>query len=250
MENEKKLPSVLNNIVSTSNQAARSAQGFTLREKRVFMCGLSKMDTCKRGKPLTLAERTLRVTAADYAELSKLTHEKDAYRDLKAACDNLFNRYIRFKIKTPLGVKERKFRWVSGVTYHEGEGYVEFAVSEEVMPYVASLDGLFTSYRLRQASELRSLYSWRMLELLTSHTNDVHTEKQQRLTLDDLRQALEIPESYLYNDIKKRVILPALKELIQKDGWVIKWKPVKKGKGVYAIDFTFMKDKQADLFKS
>jgi hypothetical protein len=43
-ETEDQIPSILNNQVSITNLAARGAQGFTLREKRLFMAGLSKLD--------------------------------------------------------------------------------------------------------------------------------------------------------------------------------------------------------------
>lgn len=249
-ELDTQIPSILDNQVSITNLAARAAQGFTLREKRLVMAGLSKLNSRKPKKLLTLAERTFRVSAAEYVELSQIADEKSAYKDLMAACEKLLDRRLRYKIITPRGVKERVLQWVGGVTYHHGEGWVEFSIGEEVMPHVCELTKQFTQYRLRQTSELRSVYSWRLLELLTSH-NDSKNEAQIRvktIPLDDLRHALEIPDTYRYCHVKARVIEPAVEELIKKDHWLIQWHPVKDGRAVAAIEFTFKRDPQQDLF--
>lgn len=249
-EFEDQIPSILENQVSISNLAARAAHGFTLREKRLVMAGLSKFDSRKKKSLITLKDRTFRVTALEYAELAQIADQLSAYKDLIAACEKLLDRHLRYKIITPRGVKERVLAWVSSVTYHHGEGWVEFSIGEEVMPHVCELTKQFTRYRLRQTSELRSIYSWRLLELLTSH-NDGQDEakiKVKIITLDALRAALEIPDSYKYNDIRKQIITPSVEELVKKDHWLIQWRPIKQGRAVTAIEFTFNRDPQQDLF--
>lgn len=243
-DTDEQLPSILDNQVSITNLAARSAQGFTLREKRLVMAGLSKLDSRKHKSDLSLKERTFRVTAAEYAELSQIADVKSAYKDLLAACEKLMDRRLRYKIATPMGYKERVLAWVGGVTYHHGEGWVEFGLTEQIMPHICELSKQFTKYRLRQTSELRSLYSWRLLELLTSH-NDAKDETKVQvrvLSLSDLRSCLEIPDSYKYDDIKRQVITKGVEELVKKDHWGIQWQPIKKGRAVTAIEFTFNRE--------
>ena len=120
------IPSVLNNQVSISNMAARAAQGFGLREKRLVMIGVSKINS---KKPLssfnTVQSRTVRVTAQEYAEVGNVSIDC-SYGELKDACENLFNRYLRYKVTTPRGIKERKLRWIEDQTYHHGLGYVVY----------------------------------------------------------------------------------------------------------------------------
>lgn len=249
-ELDEQIPSILDNQVSITNLAARSAQGFTLREKRLVMAGLSKFDSRKKRGLITLKDRTFRVTAAEYAALSQVADVKSAYKDLMAACEKLLDRRLRYKIITPRGVKERVLQWVGGVTYHHGEGWVEFSIGEEVMPHVCELSKQFTQYRLRQTSELRSIYSWRLLEVLTSH-NDANDEAKiqtKKIPLETLRSALEIPDSYKYDNIKRQVIQQAVDELVNKDHWLIQWHPIKKGRGVVAIEFTFRRSPQQDIF--
>jgi plasmid replication initiation protein len=249
-ETEDQIPSILNNQVSITNLAARGAQGFTLREKRLFMAGLSKLDKRKSRDMSTLKDRTFRVTADEYAELAQIAAPKAAYQDLMAACTKLEQRKLRYKLITPKGEKLRSIGWVSSLTYHLGEGWVEFSLTEEIAPHVVGLSKNFTKYRLQQASELRSLYSWRLLELLTSH-NDGKNESQIRVkkfSLVDFRNSLEIPDSYKYDDIKRQVIQKAVEELMKKDHWLIQWRPTKEGRAVVAIEFTFSRDPQSSIF--
>lgn len=234
-----------------SNIAARGAQGFTLREKRLFIAGVSQINPHPKAGEPSLKDRTFRVTAKEYAEIAGMKSHKNAYKDMRASCENLFKRYLRQVIETPKGRKERKFVWISGAEYHEGEGWVSFTLSTEIMPHISQLMGKFISYRLRQTTELRSVYSWRFLELLTSYLDARDETKaiSKTIQLDELRHTFEIPESYKYQDIKRQVIEAAVKELTTKDGWEIEWQGIKRGRSFVAVKFTFNKAKQKDLFK-
>ena len=251
MQKDNFIPEILNNQMTMSNIAARSAQGFTLREKRLFVAGVSKLNSHPQKGETSLKNRTFRVAASEYAELANLTREKDAYKDMKAACENLFKRYLKQKIETPRGMKIRKFVWISGAEYHEGEGWISFTLSTEIMPHVSQLMGGFTSYRLRQTTELRSVYSWRFLEFFTSFLGGDEAKPYSKIIeIEELRHNFEIPVSYKWNDIKKRVIEPAVKELTGKDNWLISWQPIKRGRSVHAVKFVFSKNPQQDLFSS
>lgn len=248
-EIEEQIPSILGNTVSITNLAARGAQGFTLREKRLFMAGLSKLDKRKSREMTTLKDRTFRVTAAEYAELAQIAAPKAAYQDLMAACAKLEQRKLRYRLITPKGEKLRSIGWVSSLTYHLGEGWVEFSLTEEIAPHVVGLSKKFTKYRLKQTSELRSLYSWRLLELLTSHNNgnDEAKIRVQKISLVEFRHSLEIPDSYKYKDIRIRVIEASITELVSKDNWLIQWRPIKQGRAVTALEFTFSRNPQTSL---
>ena len=51
-----------------------------------------------------------------------------------------------------------------------------------------------------------------------------------------------------FGQVKRRIIDPAVKELTEKDGWLIQWEPVKAGRKVKAVRFTFMRNPQGSLF--
>jgi plasmid replication initiation protein len=50
-----------------------------------------------------------------------------------------------------------------------------------------------------------------------------------------------------FNNIKRRIIEPAIKELMEKDGWLIDWKPIKRGRKVAQLQFRFARNPQGQL---
>ncbi len=254
MQSQSVSNSVLNNLVTIDNVAARSAHGFTLNEKRVVMGALSKMDgripefviKAKQGGRMPV----ITITAREYAELAKLDDLKNAYKQLKQASDKLFDRYIRVVVEGKRGKEIEKYHWLSKVKYYEGEGKIEIVFDSEVMPFITGLNRLYTQYRLIQTEGLRSIYSWRILELI----NSSKTKKKQvagtfTLTLDELRHALEIPPKYVWQDIKRWVLEQAKKELNSKDHYTISYKGIKKGRSFHKVEISWEENAQGDLFK-
>ena len=59
---------------------------------------------------------------------------------------------------------------------------------------------------------------------------------------------MEAPPSLSdFAQIKRRIIDPAVKELREKDGWIIDWEPVKAGRKVKSLRFSFQRDPQGRL---
>jgi len=58
-------------------------------------------------------------------------------------------------------------------------------------------------------------------------------------TIEDFAEAMEATEKQRANfaAIRRKIIEPAVKELAEKDGWVIQWKPIKAGRRVAAVHF-------------
>ena len=61
---------------------------------------------------------------------------------------------------------------------------------------------------------------------------------------------MEASKSYRanFNLLKVRVIEPSVKELTEKDNWLIDWEPLKRGRRVAALRFNFRRDPQERLF--
>ena len=227
------------NEVCLHNALTRAAHSLTLAEKRVISCSVSKLDSRQVWTPEKLK---VKLTAAEYAEVFDL-HPNTAYDELKSAADNLFQRYIRFMVKTRKGAKETKVRWVGRATYHDGEGWVEIVFWHEIAPYLFQLRREFTQYKLAQASALRSIYSWRLLELLMQFEDTGWRQDD----VEAFAHAMDAPESCRKNfkDLRRRIIEPAVKELIE--GWFIQWRPIKAGRKVKALRFEFERDPQGRL---
>jgi plasmid replication initiation protein len=231
--------------INMSNALSRSAHGLSLSEKRIVAACIAKSDQVPNMTQVRQRGAWLvRLSAADYAETFGVDMNT-AYEQLKGASENLYNRYIRTMRKSRKGMVEYKFRWVGGVRYHEGEGWVELDWWHEVVPHLFGLRAEFTSYKLQQASALRSSYSWRLFEVLQSW---IGTGRYQP-TIEDFCLAMDVPDSYTKNfkEIRRRVIEPAVSELIQKNNMLIEWSTVSAGRKVIGLDFKFRTNPQGRL---
>jgi plasmid replication initiation protein len=226
--------------VNMSNALVRAAHGLSLAEKRVVSICMAKLDSIRQKSDGYL----FKLTAQEFAE----TFEVDAntaYEQMKFAGDNLMKRVARTVETGPRGKIERKWVWVSAVTYHHGEGRIELEFSRRMTPHLMLLRKEFTSYKLKQASALRSIYSWRLFELLMQFksTGILHID------IDEFCHAVEAPETYRANfkDLRKRIIEPAVAELMKKDGMQIEWTAKKPGgRKITSLEFKFSKQAETE----
>lgn len=228
--------------VNMSNALIRAAHGLSLGEKRVVAACLAKLDSVR----LADGRYKFKLTAEEYAETFDVS-DVTAYEQLKEAGKHLMKRTARSIEDTPRGKKERIWVWVSGVTYHHGEGWVELGFSPEMTPHLALLRTEFTSYKLKHASALRSMYSWRLLELMMQFK----ATGLLRMSVEDFCHAMEVSASAKANfgELKRTVIEPAVKELRDKNGLLIDWKGTKPGgRRIQGLEFHFKDNPQTDLF--
>jgi len=234
--------------VTMSNALTRAAHGLTLGEKRLVIAAVSKLDS-RAIKPGEAP--TTRITAEEYAKIAQCSMPT-AYEALQGAAKTLYNRSITFyeashrRNGKPLPPTMVRMRWVGEAKYQIGEGWVELAWWPKLLPHLVGLKRQFTSYQLQQVGALRSTYSWKLLELLMRFKSTGWAE----YTIEDFAASMEATEKQRadFGKIRTKIIEPAVKELIEKDGWLIKWEPIKAGRKVKAVRFEFERDPQARLF--
>ncbi|MEY0291102.1 replication initiation protein [Providencia rettgeri] len=225
------------NIVM-SNAIVRAAQSLSLAEKRIIFAAIAQMGG-------TYAP--VKITAHEYANTFNMP-VKQAYSQLKNATENFFNRYIRFKINevSETDVDVWKIRWLGAYKYNEGEAHVVLSFTPQVTPYLCELEENFTKYQLSQACGLRSVHSWRLLELFEQMNTNKDNDGWLSMKLEDFHHAMEATEPQKINFAKLRtqIIEPAVKELTEKDNWIIDWRATKRGRKVVRLEFWFQKDEQ------
>lgn len=232
--------------VSMSNALARSAHGLTLAEKRVVAIGLAKTDSVP-GSDLLKAQHSgwiVRVAAGEYAETFDVD-SNTAYEALQDAADHLIHRSIRTFRETRTGIKEDIINWCARATYHHGEGWLEIHFTQYIAPHLLALRGQFITYRLRQAEALRSIYSWRLMEFLETWSKTGFVTA----TIDEFLLAMDAPDSCRkdFKALRTRVIEPAVKELLAKNGLIITWTPHRQGRKVIGLEFRFEQGPQSVL---
>lgn len=236
--------------VAMSNALVRASHGLTLAEKRIAMIAVSKLDSAAPIPP-GISPAT-KITAAEYAELAGCDMPA-AYEALQTAAKSLYHRSIVFFLPSHKRGSKRigtpgtttTMRWVGRATYHEKQGWVELCWWHELLPHLMALQRNFTSYQLQRANALRSIYSWRLLELLMRFKDTGTAE----FTIADFAKSMEATAKQTadFGKIRTKIIEPAVKELIEKDGWLIQWHPIKAGRKVASVRFSFMRDPQGRL---
>jgi plasmid replication initiation protein len=222
--------------IKIPNSITQSAQGLTLTEKRLVFTAVAKA-----GK--NFADEII-ITAADYAATFEMNTD-EAYKQLKEAAKNLRKRYFTLHEKHRRGVMKWEINWMSKVGYEDGAGRVGLRFGEDIRPYLENLKHKFTLYKLKQAGAIRSVYSWRLLELMEQQSSGVIN-----ISVKDFCFVMEVPEAYKANfkDIRSKIIEPAIRELEKTDGWDIEVTYTKLGRKVDKITFQYAKDPQGNLF--
>lgn len=233
--------------VSMSNALARSAQGLTLSEKRVVAMALAKTDSVPTRDAVNAQFKngwTVKLTVEEYVGVYGID-ARTAYDQLKGAADKLLSRQVRTLQNTPRGLKEIKTNWCGQCTYHHGEGWVEIAFTPQIAPHLLGLRSKFVSYKLKQVGALRSIYSWRLFECLTSWGN----KGLWSVDIEKFTHSMEAPESCQkdFGALRRKVIEPALKELREKDNMLIDLELKKAGRKVTGLVFKFKSNPQGKL---
>lgn len=213
--------------VTRHNSLIEGCYKLNLNEQRLLYLCVAKLDPRK----ILPKDNSFTITAKEFAE-QFLMDEKIVYKEMEDASKALAERWVR----TTDGKYREQFRWVFGVRYHDNEGKVTLGFSPWVIPYLTNLREQFTSLKLSQISELKSVYSIRLLEFLMQFK----ATGKFIIELDRFKERLDIKNEYTrFYNLKKRVIEPAVKELKEKSNLDIHWNPIKSGKTIKQLEFVF-----------
>jgi plasmid replication initiation protein len=226
-----------NKNVVMANTLTRSAQRLSLAEKRMLFAAIAKMGG-KFGE--------VNITASEYAETFDMPPNQ-AYEQLKETAKNFLQRYFTLVEPDEDGKGQMVWHigWTAKVGYHDREGFVAIKFSDEIVPYLCELTDKFTKYKLKQACALRSVYSWRLLELF----EQFKSTGELMISVEKFCHAMEAAELYRNNfaHLRKKIIEPAIKELQEKDDWLIEFDFTKRGRKVDQLKFKFEKNPQRQL---
>ena len=232
-QNKYELSEMANDLVVKSNRLNMAIQNLTLPELRIIQ--LAIVDARETGNGLS-TDTPLRINAMRYAEAFETTRQ-NAYNRMKEAEETLFNR--RFTFLDSEG-KTVKSRWIQRVRYLDDEGAIELAFTLDVVKAITRLDGaeeFFTQYLLSQTSNLNSVYSVRLYELLIQWKTAVKTPVFE-LSLFRGQMGLNDGEYKAMNDFKKRVLDLAVKEINEKTDLTVSYTQEKKGRLIHGFKFT------------
>ena len=225
------------------NTLVSASHGLNLGEKRLISMAVAKLSP----KAAALPGKPIKIGAVDFAEQFGIQPDV-AYKQLRTAQEQLYNRSIRhIEHYGPNGQKIEvvKMRWISSIRYKDGEGEISIAFAPEIAQFLVQLKKHFTSYQLSKAAALRSTYSWRLFENLERFRETGVWE----VDIERFHIIMETPKSYRENFAQTRrwVIAPALSELAARTNITAKLEPIKRGRKVTRLRFTFENASQMSL---
>lgn len=223
-----------NGLVVKDNALMNASYNLEVTEQRLIL--LAIISARETGKGIS-ADSKLEIHAKDYAKQFNVTKE-GAYKALKEAVNNLFDRQFSFQEETKKGVGIVRSRWVSRIKYIDDSALLEITFAPDVVPLITRLEKHFTSYQINQVSGLSGKYAIRLYELLITWRE---VGKTPILKLEDFRNQLGVePDEYkAMNHFKSRVLEPSLQQINEKTDIKVKVEQHKNGRSIAGFSFKF-----------
>lgn len=198
-----------NNMVVQSNDLAQATYLMSTKEKEVLLACISQIDS-RSDAPNINKQTKFVVTVEQIREVFyKNTYDRNLFRDLSDASRRLFGREVTIKLE---GNKTLLARFVSSVLFDPDQARVTLNFSEEILPYLTQLRANFTKYRLIEISELSSIHSIRLYELIICWIGQ--RQYSQTLDLDEFRHIMGVADKYKqFGQLRERVIDKAIEEI-------------------------------------
>lgn len=156
------------------------------------------------------------------------------YKQLQEAANSLLDQKIELRISK----NEYYFYTLfSKIGYNNGVIVGEF--HKDLMPFFMIAKEKFTKMQLHEYMRLPSIYSQYIFSFLKSW----YDKKYIIVKIHDLYEMLDAPKSCrndFYN-FKVRILDKACKDINEKTSMSYKWEPIKTGRSVTEIKFTFLK---------
>ncbi|MGL4450774.1 MAG: replication initiation protein, partial [Sarcina sp.] len=220
-------------VLMKHNALVKAKYNLTLVQNRVFELLLYKFQKEKDGI------LSCQVHRDEFKNL--IGKEKD--KTIKGVSDLLESLRVKEiliaeKIKGKDKYKWHRFGLINGSIYDEDRDIFTVKATEEIYAliqnYYDKREG-HTPINLIVKLGMNNYYAQRLYDLLRVWSG---TKQVINYEVEELKELLQIDEKYnLYGDFKRRVILPAIKELNETGYFKIDIKENKVGRKVYSIDF-------------
>ena len=236
-----------NELVVKDNALINASYNLETAEQRLML--LAIMNARETGQGIT-ADSKLEIHASDYAKHFNVSTDA-AYKVMKEAVNNLFERkfsYVaEYKKTGKTGVV--RSRWVSRIFYVDSLAILEITFAPDVVPLVTRLEEHFTSYQLKQVSNLTSKYAIRLYELLIAWRE---VGKTPQIELSEFRQKIGVEngEYERMHHFKARVLEPAIKQINEHTDITASYEQHKRGRTISGFSFRFKQKQQVKKIES
>ena len=231
-----------NGLVVKDNALINASYNLEVTEQRLILLAIINARETHQG---ITSDSKLEIHANDYASQFHVTKEA-AYKALKTAVNNLFERQFSFKEETKKGIGIVRSRWVSRIKYIDDSAILEITFAPDVVPLITRLEKHFTSYQIQQVTQLTGKYAIRLYELLIAWRE---VGKVPQIELSEFRAKLgvEDDEYKAMNHFKSRVLEPSIKQINQHTDITVSYEQHKRGRTITGFSFRFKQKSQPKI---
>ncbi|WP_294042333.1 replication initiation protein [Thiolapillus sp.] len=172
------------------NAAVRAVHAMRPEQANLVRLASSRVDDAG-------GDRTVKVTVSDYQKSAGVNLADAAALALGEAVRGLIRRQIS------AGREGRsEINWLEKYELYDS-GRASLVFSTQALPYLRALKIHFDAHPTSDIDGVRSLYARRLIEWF-----DLHAEPRQEITLEELRDLLDIPPSYSTAALRQRALAP------------------------------------------
>ena len=167
------------------------------------------------------------------------------YREIELVVDKVMSRVLT--IRDDAGRGWTKYNVFSRCRYRPSDGILELGFHPDLRPHYLNLQKNFAKWNLLEFLMIPSVYSQRLFEFLKSWDDKPETT----ISLVDLHEMLNTPGSFHvdFAQFRRRVLEKAHKDITQRTGLAYEWEPIKQGRAVVAVRFTFAVNRSLPVAK-
>lgn len=222
-----------NLTICKANEVIEAGFKLNLNEQRVVLACIGQVKSMEE----LLKTDEFELSAKDFAKLYSISEDR-AYSELQEVAKNLYQRSLTIYNPDPKRPKLKKIemRWISSIGYMPEDGKITLCFAQKLLPYLSGLKGSFTRYDLEHVGNMTCIYAIRLYELLMQWK----TTGTRTIEIDWLKKQFELDSSYNRMDnLKARVINPAIKDINEHSNYQVSWEQRKTGRKVTHLTFTF-----------
>lgn len=225
-----------NEIIVKDNALINASYNLDTVEQRLILLAILQARETKTGID---ANTRLRIHANDYMDRFNVSKHA-AYKALKTAVTNLFGRQFSYLTIDDITGKQKKVisRWVQNIAYIDDAATLEVTFTMDVVPLITRLEKQFTSYQLKQVTQLTGKYAIRLYELLIAWRE---IGKTPIFEIAEFRSklGLNIEDYPRIDTFKRRVLESAVKQINEHTDIVVKVEQHKEGRSIIGFSFSF-----------
>ena len=229
-----------NEIVVKDNALINASYNLDTVEQRLILLAILQARETKTGID---ANTRLRIHASDYMDRFNVSKHA-AYKALKTAVTNLFGRQFSYLTLDEKTGKSKKVisRWVQNISYIDDAAILEVTFTMDVVPLITRLEQQFTSYQLKQVTQLTGKYAIRLYELLIAWRE---VGKTPIFEISDFRSklGLGVDDYPRIDTFKRRVLESAVKQINEHTDIIVKVEQHKEGRSINGFSFSFRQKK-------